>query len=92
MNMAGSLPFSVRHAIAGGAAGSAFSAILGAYNVRLGGVNYATSPSIAGNRMYGSYQGLSGGTMGSLALYANNTNPTAAVATNTTAALGVGLG
>lgn len=92
MNMAWALPFSVRHAITGGAAGSAFSVLLGAYNVRLGGVNYATSPAIAGNRMYGSYQGLSGGTMGSLALYANNTNPTAAVPTNTTAALGVGLG
>lgn len=42
--------------------------------------------------MYGSYQGLSGGTMGSLANYANNANPTAAVPTNTTAALGTGLG
>lgn len=42
--------------------------------------------------MYGSYQGLSGGTMGSLASYANNANPTAAVPTNTTAALGTGLG
>lgn len=30
--------------------------------------------------------------MGSLALYVNNANPTAAVPTNTTAALGVGLG
>lgn len=30
--------------------------------------------------------------MGSLANYANNTNPTAAVPTNTTAALGTGLG
>lgn len=42
--------------------------------------------------MYGSYQGLSGGTMGSLANYANSANPTAAVPTNTTAALGTGLG
>lgn len=38
------------------------------------------------------YQGLNGHTMGSLALYANSANPTAAVPTNTTAALGVGLG
>jgi hypothetical protein len=38
------------------------------------------------------YQGQSGGTMGSTALYANNANPTAAVPTNTTAALGSGLG
>lgn len=42
--------------------------------------------------MYGSYQGMSGSTMGSLALYTNNANPVAAVPTNTTAALGSGLG
>lgn len=36
MNMAGSVPFSVRHVITGGAAGGAFSTLLGAYNVRLG--------------------------------------------------------
>jgi hypothetical protein len=34
---------------------------------------------------------LSGTTQGSLANYANSTNPTAVVPTNTTAALGVGL-
>ena len=38
------------------------------------------------------YQGVSGMTMGSTALYANSANPTAAVPTNTTAALGSGLG
>ena len=37
-------------------------------------------------------QGAAGMTMGSTALYTNSTNPTAAVPTNTTAALGVGLG
>ncbi len=37
-------------------------------------------------------QGQTGMTMGSTALYANSTNPTAAVPTNTTAALGSGLG
>lgn len=37
-------------------------------------------------------QGQSGTTMGSTALYGNSANPTAAVPTNTTAALGVGLG
>ena len=47
---------------------------------------------VVGSRVYGSHQGLSGGTMGSLANYANNVNPTPAVATNTTAALGTGLG
>jgi hypothetical protein len=39
-----------------------------------------------------SSNGQTGMTMGSTALYANNTNPTAAVPTNTTAALGTGLG
>lgn len=38
------------------------------------------------------YQGQDGGTMGSSANYANSANPTAAVPTNTTAALGSGLG
>lgn len=38
------------------------------------------------------YQGQNGGTMGSTANYANSANPTAAVPTNTTAALGSGLG
>jgi|GEM_PF-1798977 len=38
------------------------------------------------------YQGQNGGTMGTTAQYANNTNPAAAVPTNTTAALGSGLG
>ena len=39
-----------------------------------------------------SLQGTNGGTMGSTALYANSGAPTAAVPTNTTAALGTGLG
>jgi hypothetical protein len=38
------------------------------------------------------YQGQNGGTMGSTANYANSANPTATVPTNTTAALGTGLG
>ena len=38
------------------------------------------------------YQGQTGGTMGTTANYANGANPTAAVPTNTTAALGSGLG
>lgn len=38
------------------------------------------------------HQGQQGGTMGSIANYANSTNPGAAVPTNTTAALGTGLG
>jgi hypothetical protein len=58
----------------------------------MGGINSDSTLAQTGNRIFGSYQGLSGGTMGSLANYANSTNPTAAVPTNTTAALGSGLG
>lgn len=38
------------------------------------------------------YQGQNGGTMGTTAQYANSSNPAATVPTNTTAALGTGLG
>lgn len=94
MSMAWSLPWAVRHVISGGAAGSAFQVLIGAKNVRVGGLNYSTTPSTAGNRMLGSYAGLSGGTMGSLATYPNSTNPTAAAPSNTalTANLPAGLG
>lgn len=90
--MATGTQFLFKHRIVGGASGAVFQAQLGAYNVRLGGSNCTTTPTSQGNRIYGSYQGLSGGTMGSLANYANSANPTAAVPTNTTAALGTGLG
>lgn len=62
------------------------------YVVTLGGVTQTTDFDDIGNALYGSYQGLSGHTMGSLANFANSANPTAAVPTNTTAALGSGLG
>lgn len=91
--MSGALPVSVRHAIVGGAAGGIIQAQLGAYSVRVGGPQFSREfGGGSGNAMYGSYQGLSGGTMGSLAQYANSANPTAAVPTNTTAALATGLG
>jgi hypothetical protein len=76
--------------ITGGAAGAVLQANLNAYSVRIGGA--AIAPHNFGNRIYGSYQGLGGGTMGSLANYANSANPTAGVPTNATAALGTGLG
>jgi hypothetical protein len=41
---------------------------------------------------HSAYQGQNGGTMGTTALYASNANPAATVPTNTTAALGSGLG
>jgi hypothetical protein len=92
--MSSSLPFSVRHAIAGGAAGAAISFQLNDYTISIGGPNIALTASVLGQRVYGSYQGLSGGTMGSLATYANSTNPTAAAPSNTalTANLPGGLG
>lgn len=92
MSMAANGQVFFKHRIVGGAASGALQAYVGAYNVRQGGVNFSSTPSTSGSRTLGAYQGLSGGTMGSLANYANNANPVAAVPTNTTAALGVGLG
>lgn len=93
-NMASALPFSIRHAIVGGAASGVINAQLARYNIRQGGSNIVSSLGGQGNRLYGSYQGLSGGTMGSLTTYVNSTNPTAAVPSNTalTANLPSGLG
>ena len=90
--MSAALPFSVRHAIAGGAAGAVLQFVLNNYTITLGGLLSGDELGDIGNRMYGSYQGLSGGTMGSLASYANNTNPTAAVPTNTTSTVLTALG
>lgn len=92
--MSASLPIAFRHAIAGGAAGAALSFSLNDYALSIGGINIAQTASIIGQRIYGSYQGLSGGTMGSLATYPNSTNPTAAAPSNTalTANLPAGLG
>ena len=92
--MGASVPMSLRHAIVGGAAGSALSFVLNDYAVTVGGPNIAQTASIVGQRIYGSYQGLSGGAMGSLATYPNSTNPTAAAPSNTalTANLPAGLG
>jgi hypothetical protein len=62
--------------------------------VSAGGGAYSIAPWNQGSRVYGSYQGLSGGTMGSLATYPNSTNATAAAPSNTalTANLPAGLG
>lgn len=92
--LSSALPFSVRHAIVGGAAGGVIQFILRDYTVSIGGAGFSTIPSAAGNRTFGSYQGLSGGTMGSLATYPNSSNPTAAAPANAslTANLPAGLG
>lgn len=91
------LQFFIKHRIVGGAAGATLQGQFGAYNIRLGGSNMTTSVSTQGNRISGSYQGFSGGTLGSNSLTGvvtagNSANPTAAVPTTTTAALGSGLG
>lgn len=82
--MASALPFSVRHAIIGGPAGAAISLQVSRYSIRQGGSNITSTLGEVSNRMFGSYQGLSGGTMGGLTVYINSTNPTAAVPSNTT--------
>jgi hypothetical protein len=88
------LPWSFRHAIVGGAAGAVTQAVFSDYRVFIRGSQYADRLGVIGNRVYGSYQGLSGGTIGSLATYPNSTNPTAAAPSNTalTANLPGGLG
>lgn len=88
------LPWSIRHAIVGGAAGAVTQALVKSYRVFFRGQQTMEKFSVIGNRVLGSYQGLSGGTMGSLASYANSTNPTAAAPSNTalTANLPSGLG
>lgn len=88
-----SVPISLRHVITGGAASGVYQVQLAAYSVRIGGPQFSREfGGGSGNAIYGSYQGMSGGTMGSLAQFANSANPAAAVPTNTTAALATGLG
>jgi hypothetical protein len=84
----------VRHAITGGAAGAALSFVLNDYAVILGGPNISLTASIMGQRIYGSYQGLSGIAMGTLATLPNSGAVTAAAPSNTalTANLPTGLG
>jgi len=85
------LPFSIRHAIVGGAAGGVFQVTLSDYVVSLGGSPTTSALSQTTNRTLGAHQGLSGGTMGSLASYANSTTPAGGAGLNT-AALATGLG
>ena len=86
------LPFAMRHAIVGGAAGGVFQATLKNYSVSIGGLQISDTLGEINNRMVGAYQGLSGGTMGTLASYVNNADPTASAALSNTAALVTGLG
>jgi hypothetical protein len=92
--MSRALPWSIRHAIVGGAAGSATSALVKDYRVFVRGPQFSDSLGTVGNRVLGSYQGFSGGTMGGLTTYVNSTNPTAGVPVNTSLAANLpgGLG
>lgn len=94
MVRASGLQLFFKHRITGGAASGVMQGFLGAYNVRLGGSNVSQPLSAVGNRLYGAYRGLSGGTMGGLTTHPNSTNPTAAAPSNTalTANLPAGLG
>lgn len=91
--MSASLPLSLRHGHTG-TAGAALQFTLSDYAVTVGGPLMVERPSVMGQKALGSYQGLSGGTMGSLSTYPNSTNPTAAAPSNTalTANLPGGLG
>jgi hypothetical protein len=86
--MSQSLPFSFRHAIVGGAAGGVFQAVFTDYKISTRGTVYGDRLGTVQSRILGSYQGLSGGVMGTIGTYANSTNPAAAVPTNTTLAVG----
>ena len=89
----GALPLAIRHAIVGGAASAVVQFKLADYTVSIGG--FISTPAWGQARAAAGahgYQGQSGGTMGSSANYANSANPVAAIPTNTTAALGSGLG
>jgi hypothetical protein len=80
------LPWSIRHAIAGGTAGAALQCLVKDYRVFLRGPQYSDPLGTIGNRVYGSYQGLSGNTMGQLVAGTVTTGtlvkPTAAVPLN----------
>lgn len=82
------LPWSIRHAIVGGAAGAVFQCVFSDYRIVSRGSPFADSLGTVTSRAIGTMQGLSGGTMGTIGTYTNNTNPTAAVPTNTTLAVG----
>jgi hypothetical protein len=82
-----SLPLFLRHTINGGAAGATQNANLSNWSVRSGGASFSRSLGEFGNAVYGSYQGLSGGTMGQLVAgpvpSGTLVKPTAAVPANT---------
>ena len=87
--LSATLPISIRHANTG-TAGDALSMYVNNYVLHAGGYTYAKSIGEVENSMLGSYQGLSGGTMGQLIAGTVTTGtlvkPTAAVPLNTSLA------
>ncbi len=93
MTMSTSLPVFFRQAISASAASQVIGLKVARYTVSLGSLGNGRPWRLAMAAQGGmAYQGQEGGTMGTTANYANSANPTAAVPTNTTAALGTGLG
>ena len=82
------LPWSIRHAIVGGAAGdSTFKAIFTDYKVSTRGTTYSDSLGVVQSRMLGSYQAITGATPGALiagtVTSGTLVKPTAAIPANT---------
>jgi hypothetical protein len=86
------LPWSFRHAIAAGGAGGSLQASFWGYAVGFMGPLVAENLGAIGNRILGSHQGLSGGTMGSLSNYANNVAAGAGSTPTNTTVIQPGLG
>jgi hypothetical protein len=86
--MSRALPWSLRDSIVGGAAGSALQPLVKSYQVYTRGAVSAEPLSAMRNRVDGSYQRPDAAVLGSLGTYANSTNPTAAVPSNTTLTVG----
>lgn len=85
--MSQALPWSFRHAIVGGAAGGVFQAIFTDYKVSTRGTLYGDTLGSVQSRILGSYQGISGNTMGQLiagtVTSGTLVKPTAAIPANT---------
>ena len=89
----GSIPFSVRHSIGGTAASGVINLQVVEYLVSSGGFANTRSEQVTAAILTGGQQGQQGHTQGSTALFTNSLAAGAGAAmTNTTAALGVGLG
>jgi hypothetical protein len=88
-----SSPFGVRDAIGGTAASAVAGCKIASYTVTQGGFQNTRSELVTAALLTGGQQGQQGQTQGQLTNITNNLAPTAGAAmTNTTAALGTGLG